>query len=252
MKHLIALILALQSLEANAACQYLLDGLNVKMEEYRAYRDRNRAQQDSLQASKARCDLLGSDISRNSETAAAGLSCTAQGDSASLDHAIAELGHGCEDKYRQLRELQTQLKNAFDVAHDDMKKGLSVIQDDELMQKYCAEESKVAHTMADAFGVLEGGIVQTLTNATTGEGDYSKLKVAGQQLAAQLNRGNANCDEHKGPAGQAVAQVSQTYGQGAAVAVPAGRAAASASDLTGTDKAIADEAKSNAVVSAQP
>lgn len=234
---------------ALASCEYLQHGLNLKMAEYRTYRDRNTARIQELQQSKKKCDAQGLQISLKASSIAAGESCTALGEVASLDHSIEVLGRECETKYLELKRLQAALQAAYVNAHNDMKGALEIIEEDPLMVKYCGQEVEVAKQMGQAFLVLEGNIVDTLTSATIGSKDYATLKDTGRALSASLAAGNRNCGQ-QAPAGdvQPSRMIATTYGQGSATVTPIGESPRPVSDISGTQKAIADNAKAEAVI----
>lgn len=235
--------------ESRAACEYLQHGLNLKMAEYRTYRDRNLARIQDLQQSKAICDQRGAEVSSKAGTMALAESCTAQGEVASLDQTIEALGKDCETKYRELELLQTKLKAAYDKAYDDMKGALDLIDMDPLMPKYCGPEIQVAKQMGKAFEVLEGNIINTLNVATVGTDSYATLKETARQLHVHLAAGNRNCGDGA-PAGSVTPNrtIASTYGQGSATVVPIGNSPRPISDISGTKKAIEENARAEALI----
>lgn len=248
---LIAITTGILAGRAEAACEYLQRGLEGKMSEYRSYRERNLKRIEELQESKRGCDSRGSEVSLRASSVAAAESCTAQGEVAALDQTIEQLGRQCEEKYTELRDLQLHLKAAYKLAHDDLKGLLEMIGDDPLMAKYCGPEMDVAAKMGEAFLVLEGNIVGTLTSADQGAKSYAELKATGIALHARLEAGNKNCGGQPAAPGDPAGpsrMIASSHGQGSVAVVPIGNSPRPVSDISGTAKAIEANTKAEALI----
>lgn len=236
---------------ARASCNWMVNAIELKMNEYREFRQRNQAQRDRLISTETRCKTEGNVITGKALKIAESLSCQAQKDASALNEEISALGRSCEDVFREIKVLQIQLQANFVPVHDDVKEGLELMAADPLMKKYCPNELEVATTMGTAFLGLESGIAGNMSHSETGERDYFKLKDVGRTLAAQTAAHSANCGESAPAPGnvQPNRMLATTYGQGAATVTPIGESPRPVSDISGTQKAIDDNARAEALIS---
>ena len=238
------------SMESQATCGFLVDGLNETMDSYRAYKAENQGRLERLQSAERDCSNRGTEISAKAAGLAEALSCQAQTEVSALNVQISDLGKSCESVFREIKDLQTALHSRFAVTQEDLHGGMEIMRKERLLQKYCQDEIKAASVMAEAFLALEGNILGVKTGSATGETNFQQLKATGMELAARTRKLGENCGNSGDVQVAGVSDRARTsYGSGSATATPAPRAGNS--DLTGTAEAIQDATKSNEIANSQ-
>lgn len=235
-------------------CPFLAQGLAYKMDEYRAFRDKNDARRIELLTAEAKCKDDGAKISAMTATATAGEACKVQGEMAAMNQDISVIGEKCETVFKELNLLQTELEAKFQLVQEDLDEGVEYMNKSAVLKKYCGKRVELANTMAKAFVKLEGEVVFVKTRSLAGKVDYGKFKEAAQQLktitaAANKNCGDANLTTADGSKVER-RTASHTYGQGSGTAAKKGKGGKDESDVSGVKKALEDQKKADAILNA--
>lgn len=234
-----------------ADCKYLAEGLKYKMDEYRAFRNKNEVNLKELLASEAKCKDDGARVSAFVAKTTEGQSCQVQADMTAMNKEMKDIGEKCSVTFSKLHELQNLFKLRFNGAKADLDEGMDYMDKSKILQKYCGKEIEVTKTMVTAFVKLETEIVLVKTRSLAGEQDYGKFKDAAKQLEALTAANNRNCSNAESVSAGGPAAVSKTYGKGSGEAVK-GKSPKSSSDISGTQKAIDDEKRADSVIRALP
>ena len=231
----LAVFLFLPTYAAFASCEYIVDGLDKKMSDYRAFRDGNQQMESQLVEKRLDCQNRGDRISRNISRAAEGRSCKAFQESAALQKEIASVVDDCASFFRELEEIQTTITQGFEAVRSDLQNGLDEMEKDSLFRQYCGDEIRVARTMVDAFITLEGDLISVRTRANQGNSEYLGLKKTSEALASRSTNAETACASQDSAVAQMPEEGRKSRGVGSG-RVPHGRSPSSQSDITGTER----------------
>ena len=133
----LAAFLLMPTYAAFASCEYIVDGLDKKMTDYRAFRDGNQQMEKQLVEKRLDCQNRGDRVSRSISRAAEGRSCKAFQESAALQKEITGVADDCASFFRELEDIQTTITQGFAAVKSDLQNGLEEMEKDSLFRQYC-------------------------------------------------------------------------------------------------------------------
>ncbi|MGZ3739205.1 MAG: hypothetical protein ACXVB9_07520 [Bdellovibrionota bacterium] len=222
-------------------------GLLQKMNDYKEYRAHNLETLNALVSTESGCQKAGATMSSNVANMAAALSCGAQFDASKMNQQMTELGANCEDHFKQINELQTQIHAHFETVKKDLDDGMAYMANSAVLNQACPDKIQKTKEMVLGFLQLESNIVGVEARSLDGRVNYGKFRETAQTLQATTAASGKSCGTMASAMGSVLGSVAKGIGGGDITA----RTPSSASDVTGVSKELHEDTMAGSILQAQ-